>query len=61
MRWAATQGAEGQPRANLYEVFEGGYVFGRNSWTDVDGHRPSFFRAGLRPYVTAHVHSDPDR
>lgn len=59
VRWAATQGAEGQPPANLYEVFEGGYVFGRNSWTDVDGHRPSFFSVRVsRPYVTAHVHSD---
>ena len=59
VRWAATQGAEGQPPASLYEVFSGGYVFGRNSWTEVDGHRPSFFSVRVsRPYVTAHVHSD---
>jgi hypothetical protein len=58
-RWAATRGAEGQPPASLYEVFSGGYVFGRNSWTDVDGHRPTFFSVRVsRPYVTAHVHSD---
>lgn len=58
-RWAATQGAEGQPPDSLYEVFSGGYVFGRNSWTDVNGHRPSFYSVRLsRPYVTAHTHSD---
>ncbi|MEZ5186159.1 MAG: heparinase II/III family protein [Candidatus Nanopelagicales bacterium] len=58
-RWAATQGAEGQPPSKLYEVFSGGYAFGRNSWTDVDGHRPSFYSVRVsRPYVTAHVHSD---
>jgi hypothetical protein len=58
-RWAATQGAEGQPPASLYDVFAGGYVFGRNSWDDVDGHRPTFYSVRVsRPYVTAHVHSD---
>ena len=58
-RWAATQGAEGQPPTSLYDVFAGGYVFARNSWTDIDGHRPTFYSVRVsRPYVTAHVHSD---
>ncbi len=58
-RWAATKGAEGQPPQSLYDVFSGGYVFGRNSWTNVDGHRPTFYSVRVsRPYVTAHVHSD---
>lgn len=58
-RWAATQGAEGQPSTSLYDVFAGGYVFARNSWTDIDGHRPTFYSVRVsRPYVTAHVHSD---
>ncbi|HQR79149.1 MAG TPA: heparinase II/III family protein [Actinomycetota bacterium] len=58
-RWAATQGAEGQPPASLYEAFAGGYVFARNSWTDVGDHRPTFYSVRLsRPYVTAHTHSD---
>jgi hypothetical protein len=57
--WAATQGATGQPPASLYAVFAGGYVFGRNSWTEVDGHGPSAYSVRVaRPYVTAHVHSD---
>ncbi len=58
-RWAATQGAEGQPPSSLYDVFDGGYVFARNSWTDINGHRPTFYSVRVsRPYVTAHVHSD---
>jgi len=58
-RWAATQGAEGQPPEQLYQTFSGGYVFGRNSWTDIDGHRPTFYSVrSKRPYVTAHVHND---
>lgn len=58
-RWAATKGVEGQPPQSLYEVFSGGYVFGRNSWTKVDGHHPTFYSVRVsRPYVTAHVHSD---
>ena len=58
-RWAATGGSEGQPPSTLYDVFSGGYVFARNSWTDVDGHRPTFYSVRVsRPYVTAHVHSD---
>jgi hypothetical protein len=57
--WAATEGAQGQPPTKLYEVFSGGYVFGRNSWGDIDGHRPTFYSVRVsRPYVTAHVHSD---
>ena len=58
-RWAATEGKEGDPPEKLYQVFSGGYVFGRNSWTNVDGHRPTFYSVrAKRPYVTAHVHSD---
>lgn len=58
-RWAATEGKEGDPPSKLYQVFTGGYVFGRNSWKDVDGHRPTFYSVrSARPYVTAHVHSD---
>lgn len=58
-RWAATKGAEGQPPAELFQTFAGGYVFGRNSWTDIDGHRPTFYSVrNKRPYVTAHVHND---
>jgi hypothetical protein len=58
-RWAATQGVEGQPPAELFATFSGGYVFGRNSWTDIGGHRPTFYSVrSARPYVTAHVHSD---
>jgi hypothetical protein len=58
-RWAATKGAEGQPPGELFTTFSGGYVFGRNSWTQVDGHRPTFFSVrSARPYVTAHVHND---
>lgn len=58
-RWAATGGTEGQPPQSLYDVFAGGYVFARNSWTDIDGHRPTFYSVRVsRPYVTAHVHSD---
>jgi len=52
-------GTEGQPPAALYEAFAGGYVFARNSWTDVGDHRPTFYSVRLsRPYVTAHTHSD---
>lgn len=58
-RWAATGGQDGKAPSKLYNVFSGGYVFGRNSWTDVDGHRPTFYTVrASRPYVTAHVHSD---
>ncbi|MEI2641252.1 MAG: heparinase II/III family protein [Candidatus Nanopelagicales bacterium] len=58
-RWAATKGTEGQPPGQLFETFSGGYVFGRNSWTDIDGHRPTFFSVrSARPFVTAHVHND---
>ena len=58
-RWAATKGAEGQPPGQLFETFSGGYVFGRNSWTDIEGRRPTFFSVrSARPFVTAHVHND---
>lgn len=30
-RWAATKGTEGQPPAQLFQTFVGGYVFGRKS------------------------------
>jgi hypothetical protein len=57
--WAATRGEEGQPPTELFQTFSGGYVFGRNSWTDVDGHRPTFYSVrSKRPYVTVHVHND---
>ncbi len=57
--WAATEGAQGQPPRKLYEAFSGGYVFGRNGWGDVDGHKATFYSVRVsRPYVTAHVHSD---
>lgn len=58
-RWAATKGQEGDPPGKLFTTYSGGYVFGRNSWTNVDGHRPTFFSVrSARPYVTAHVHND---
>lgn len=59
VRWAATEGKEGEPPQKLYQTFSGGYVFGRNSWTNIDGHKPTFYSVrSARPYVTAHVHSD---
>jgi hypothetical protein len=58
-RWAATRGTDGQPPASLYDVFAGGYVFGRSSWTPLDGRQPTFYSVRIaRPYTTAHVHSD---
>lgn len=58
-RWAATQGVEGLPPQSLYDVFDGGYVFGRSGWTPVDGRPPTFYSVRIsRPFTTAHVHSD---
>lgn len=59
-RWAATRGTEGVPPTQLYRSFQGGYVFARNSWLDVDGHRPTFYsvRTSRGPSPTVHTHND---
>lgn len=58
-QWAAASGNDGTPPAKLYNLFAGGYVFGRSGWTSGDQKPASFYSVrAARPYVTFHVHSD---